>query len=72
MKKQRIIDSEHASLLKYKELEDKKMSKKGGNINSNQMNQQMTKKQKWKKQSEEFRAILKNNRTTDDFPSKLI
>ena len=68
MKKQRIIDSEHASLLKYKEIEDKKMSKKGGNIN--QINQQMTKKQKWKKQSEEFRAILKNNRTTDDFPSK--
>lgn len=54
-KKKRIIDSEHASILKQKEFEEKKKAKLG-------MKEQATsKKQKWKRQSEEFRAILKAN-----------
>lgn len=50
----RIIDSDHAMMLKHKELQEKKMGKNAL--------QQKPKSQKWKKQSEEFRAILKQNR----------
>ena len=57
-KKKRIIDSDHAAMLRYKELEEKK---KG-----NKANQTKPKSQKWKKQSEEFRAILKQNRNIDN------
>jgi hypothetical protein len=69
MKKQRVIDSEHAMMLKHKEFEDKKKSKTGIN-NLNNQNTKQAKKNKWKKQSEEFRAILKANRTTDGFGGK--
>ncbi len=67
-KKQRVIDSEHAMMLKHKEFEDKKMTKKGVNsVQNTQVNKQ-AKKNKWKKQSEEFRAILRANQTTtNDF-----
>ncbi len=61
VKKQRIIDSEHATLLKYKEMEEKKKGKIG--IKDNQKE---TKKQKWKKQSEEFRAILRVGNTVPE------
>lgn len=70
MKKQRIIDSEHATMLKHKEYEEKKMQKKGGN-SLNLKDEKNAKKAKWKKQSEEFRAILKNNNTTSNFTGKL-
>lgn len=63
MKKQRIIDNDHAMILKYKEVEEKKKGKLGQGQN-NKMNNN-SKKQKWKKQSEEFRAILKNNRDVE-------
>lgn len=60
-KKKRIIDSEHASILKHKEFEEKKKAKLG-------MKEQTTvKKPKWKKQSEELRAIAKVN--TDTVPT---
>jgi hypothetical protein len=68
MKKKRI-DGEAASLLKYKELEERKKGKFGNNNNNNN---QKPKAAKWKKQSEEFRAILKANRTTTTMPSKKI
>jgi len=58
MKKQRIIDSEHASILKQSEIEEKKKAKHGKNNTKNIQN----KKPKWQKQSEEFRAIMKANR----------
>jgi hypothetical protein len=50
--KHRIIDSDHANILKHKELQEKKF----GKVPTKPKNQ------KWKKQSEEFRAILKQNR----------
>jgi hypothetical protein len=53
----RILDSEHATMLKYKETQEKKMSKTGQG--------QKPKGQKWKKQSEELRAILRQNRDVD-------
>ncbi len=59
-KKQRVIDSEHAMLLKHKELEEKKKSK----ISTNTQQIKNNKKSKWKKQSEEFRAVLRANVTT--------
>jgi hypothetical protein len=52
--KKRIIDSEHASLLKHKEMMEKKMGGK--------MNLKPPKKNKWKQQSEEFRAVMRQNR----------
>ena len=52
-KKKKINDLDQA-VLKHKEYEDKK---KGKN--------QKSKGQKWKKQSEEFRAIIKQNREFD-------
>jgi hypothetical protein len=64
MTKKRIIDSEHAMMLKHKEFEDKKKAKMGIKEANNQ------KKQKWKKQSEEFRAIMRANKTTTDFARK--
>jgi len=56
-------------MLKYKEIEEKKKAKMGANQKENQ-----SKKAKWKKQSEEFRAILRANTTTDNtgFGSKKI
>jgi hypothetical protein len=57
--KQRIIDSEHATMLKYKEKEEKKNEK----ALKNGVQKPISKKAKWKKQSEEFRAILRNNNT---------
>jgi hypothetical protein len=56
--KHRVIDSEHASLLKRKEMDDKKFKGKVGQG----MGLVDKKKGKWKKQSEEFRAIMKANR----------
>lgn len=60
IKKKRILDSEHAMLLKRQEKEgvDKKLQ---------QVKAQ--KKQKWKKMSEEFRSIIKANNTTTGFGS---
>lgn len=66
--KQRIIDSEHATILKHKEKEDKKNEK----IQKNAVQKPNAKKNKWKKQSEEFRAILRNNNTvTTGFGRKI-
>ncbi len=62
MKKQRIIDSEHASLLKHNEIMEKKNKKMGKNTNNKPVNKNA--KPKWQKQSEEFRAIMKANVTT--------
>jgi hypothetical protein len=49
----RIIDSEHATILKRKEIQEKKIGK---NTNTK------PKGQKWKKQSEEFRAIMRQGK----------
>jgi len=68
-----MIDPEHAALVRYKEMEEKKKGGKIGSINNtNNLNNgnMNAKKAKWKKQSEEFRAILKNNVTTNDFHPK--
>jgi hypothetical protein len=65
MKKKRV-DGEAAALLKFKEMEERKKGKFSNNNNNNQK----AKAAKWKKQSEEFRAILKANRTMTDMPSK--
>jgi hypothetical protein len=69
-KKQRILDSEHATMLKRAEFEEKKnknkvgakMSSTGTGLGNG------AKKPKWQKQSEELRAIAKANKTTTDFP----
>jgi hypothetical protein len=68
-KKHRIIDGEHAQILKRNELTDKK--KGGGGAVVKKVN----KAGKWKKQSEEFRAALRNansglpvpKQTNDDY-----
>lgn len=60
-KKKRILDSEHAMLLKRQEkgdLADKKLQQVKAQKN-----------QKWKKMSEEFRSIIKANNTTTGFGS---
>jgi hypothetical protein len=56
MKKKRILDSEHAMILKRSE-------KQQNNNNNNNNNQQKKKEKvsKWKKMSEEFRNMLKGN-----------
>ena len=56
IKKKRILDSEHAMILKRAEVTDK-----GGKNSNNAKNN--AKKAKWKKQSEEFRAILRGGQT---------
>jgi len=63
-KNMRIIDSEHATILKQKEMEEKKKGKQGNVVAKQNMN---NKKAKWKKQSEEFRAIMKSGKTTTGF-----
>lgn len=64
--KKKRLDGEAAAMLKYKEIEERKKGKFGNNNNNiNQKN----KGPKWKKQSEEFRAILKANRNVT-MPSK--
>lgn len=55
MKKKRVLDSEHAMILRRAE-----MNEKNGNNNNAKNN---AKKAKWKKQSEEFRAILRGGKT---------
>lgn len=52
MKKKRILDSEHAMLIKKSD-KGKKNEAKGGKVS------------KWKKQSEEFRNMLKGNMRKD-------
>jgi hypothetical protein len=64
MKKQRL-DGEAMALLKHKEFEEKKKGKFGNSGNNNAK----PKGAKWKKQSEEFRAILKAGRTAPSLPS---
>ena len=67
-KKQRVVDSEHAAILKQKEYEEKKKAKLGVKAqNSLGAKNNMKKGSKWKKQSEELRAILKANKTHDGF-----
>lgn len=51
-KKKRIIDGEHAQILKHQEFTEKKKGKV--------VTKQNNKVPKWKKQSEEFRAVIKN------------
>lgn len=60
MKKKRILDSDHALILKYAE--------KAENKNKNKASKPQ-KSQKWKKMSEELRAIVKVNQTTTNFGS---
>ena len=57
-KKHRIIDGEHAQLIKHQEFMNKKYKNKGMNININVK----PKKKDWKLESEQFRAVIKNNR----------
>jgi DNA-binding transcriptional regulator GbsR (MarR family) len=54
-KKKRVIDSEHATLLRRSELEEKKKSKIAQNVKNG--------KPKWKRQSDELRSVLKMNNT---------
>lgn len=68
MKKQRL-DAEAMAFIKLKEYEEKKKGKFGNNINNNNAKQKAA---KWKKQSEEFRAILKAGRTVVNPPSNYI
>jgi len=65
--KKKRLDGEAAALLKLKEMEERKKGKFGNNNNN-----MKPKGAKWKKQSEEFRAILKANRTVSNMPSKII
>lgn len=81
MKKQRVIDDDHAALLRQQEYEAKKKGKlgqgsksgnsikvantMGGNMNMGG-NMGGNKKAKWQKQSEEFRAMMRANRTFQD------
>jgi len=68
-KKQRILDSEHATLLKRAEFEEKKNKNKvGAKMGGTGSLQNVNKKAKWQKQSEELRAIARANKTTSDFP----
>lgn len=67
VKKQRILDSEHAAILRQKEFEEKKKGKVGMGLNNNNNKNIPTKKSKWKKQSEEFRAIMKANQGSKKF-----
>jgi len=68
-KKQRILDSEHATILKRAEFEEKKNKNKVGTKMANTGSLQGgNKKPKWQKQSEELRAIARANKTTSDFP----
>jgi hypothetical protein len=68
-KKQRVIDSEHAALLRRGEMEEKKSKNKVGAVGLGNKNAPVNsnKKPKWQKQSEELRAILRANQTTNDF-----
>jgi len=59
-KKKRIIDSEHAMILKHAEVEEKQKSKLKSDA-------KLKKKSKWKKQSEELRNIAKLNTTDTKF-----
>lgn len=59
-KKKRIIDKEHAMLLKNQEFQEKKKGKVAVKVN---------KLPKWKKQSEEFRAVCQNK---DPGPSSVV
>ena len=65
--KKKRLDGEAAAILKYKEIEERKKGKFGNNNNN-----QKPKGAKWKKQSEEFRAILRAGRTVSTMPSKII
>jgi len=58
MKKKRILDSEHAMILRRAEVQDKNQKP---NTKAN------AKKAKWKKQSEEFRAVLRGGQTGNLF-----
>jgi acetyl-CoA carboxylase beta subunit len=62
-KKKRTLDSEHAMLLKKKELEEKQ---------NNNLQEKNKKKDKWKKSSEEFRAIIKMGTTGEGFGGRII
>jgi hypothetical protein len=53
-KQQRIIDTDHAMMLKHKEIMEKK--------NKGKQVQEKPKSQKWKKQSEEFQRMIRENR----------
>ena len=61
-KKKRVLDSEHAVLLKKKEMEEKQ---------KNNMKAKNNNKDKWKKSSEEFRAMVKMGTTGEGFGSIL-
>lgn len=60
-KKKRVLDSEHAMLLKKKEIQEKQ---------NNNLKAKDKKKDKWKKSSEEFRAMVKMGTTGEGFGSK--
>lgn len=62
-KKHRIIDGEHAMLLKNQEIQEKKRGKV--------VNKHTVKTGKWKKQSEEFRAVIKNKDGNTVIPSSI-
>jgi hypothetical protein len=59
-KKKRVLDSEHAVLLKKKEKDEKQ----NNNLKAKNKN-----KDKWKKSSEEFRAMVKMGTTGEGFGS---
>jgi hypothetical protein len=59
MKKKRIIDSEHAMILKHAEVDEK--------TNTKLKQMKNKKKENWKKQSEMLRNVAQANQTGSDF-----
>jgi hypothetical protein len=68
LQKMRIASHEQEMLLKRKDKEDKTKGKFGAKTNTvSTLNNGKPKAAKWKKQSEEFRAILRANRPTGNY-----
>ena len=61
-KNKRVIDSDHAQILKNAELEEKKKAKLNKGKNDLGEGKETKKEPKWKKQSEAFRNVLQNAR----------
>ncbi len=63
-KNKRILDSEHAMLVKNAEFEDKKKEKMNKNKKGKE-DEEIKKLPKWKRQSEQFRNVLQQARNAD-------
>ena len=64
MKNKRLLDSQHAMIIKNAELEEKKKEKM--NQNKKGKEDELKKEPKWKRQSEQFRNVLKNARIEEE------